>query len=82
MKIGEMPDAGLLSEMRKQFSYSLFIFMLTVSLVGALVSARFERLTASHVAFALTAFALMQAGIYLTFLKQSRELKRRLDRNK
>ena len=78
MNIREVPDAGLLEGMRKQFSYSLFIFMLTASLVVSMATGVFKRLTTTHIAVTLIAYSVLQGGIYLTFLTQNRELSRRL----
>ena len=68
----------LLDEMRKQFSYSLFIFMLTVGLVVTLTTHSLEKLTPKHVAIILILYSVMQATIYMTFIRQSKRLKEHL----
>ncbi len=64
--------------MRKQFSYSLFLFMLTVGIAVTLATGSIERLSPKHVATILIIYSVLQASIYMTFIKQTKLLKKHL----
>ncbi len=64
--------------MRKQFSYSMFIFMLTVGLVITVERNAIENLTARSIATTLIAYSVLQTSIWMKFLNQYRVLKKRL----
>lgn len=78
MKKQDVPPTKLLNDMRKQFSYSLFLFMLTVGIAVTLATGSIERLTQRHVATILIIYSVLQASVYMTFIRQSKQLKKHL----